>query len=718
MTQSLITVAIPFALSRLAAVNGFLDTLGNPAAGAVRNILDRTSLVHFMSITVPPADGDATAHLLVELSADGEPRAVLEAMSQAMQAELLQLLDTAAIPCQGATLAAFLWGKRIEVGQGWFTTPGLNFSGAPGMTVERIRQEADLARRAADLLERLPRSRTALATLDSVREALWADEAQKWAFIPEPAPCLGPTPPAARAVLPVLGSAIATFLWPFLLAALLLSLAIFAIADRLWPAATAAAGGLATALWGTLLLLGLELLAARWAYARLRRYERADVPDDVTPTKDLVDLIMKHESYDFQNHLAAVSRLKPGALRHFTLRFGLWAAGMIGEHLSQPSFLGPTGVIHFARWLLLPGTDRLMFFSNYDNAWESYLENFIQDAHFGVTGIWSNTRGFPRTTNLFFDGASDGDRLRRWTRRQQYPTLFWYGAYPHLTQARIRLNAAIRQGIALAKTEAEATDWLACFGSSPRPADEVQAEEIPTLVHGGLRHLPHGKCLLLRLPDDRRRGKEWLRTIAGKLSYGDHRDAHAALLAAFSPSGLRRLGLGERGLATFPVAFQDGMSARWRARALGDNPETWDWGAPERQVDAIVALYGADPSTLAALEDEQRAAAAQFDVAIARELAFKPLPARNEPIREAFGFVDGISQPVLRGIGRWMDAKYRHHLVEPGEIILGYRDSSGYMPPSPGVPASEDPENSAAGPGGRPWPAAPGLLGAAAHRGA
>jgi Dyp-type peroxidase family len=692
MTQSLVTVAIPFAASRLAAVNDLLATLGNPAARAVRSVLDGTSMIHFMSITAPPADSEATAHLLIEISADGEPRAVLDSVSAAMAAELVALLDTAAVALGGARLAAFLWSRRIEVGQGWFATPGLDFSGTPDMTVARIRQEAELSRRAAALLDHVPRSPSALATLERVRAALWDDEAQKWAFIPEPAPCLRPAPASGRALWPVLRSAVASFLWP-LVALALLPLLGYAIALFVQPSSTVAGAGLALALWAMLLVVALELGAGALAYARLRQAERTDVSEDQTPPKPLVDAIMRQESYDFQNHLAAVSRLKPGALRRFTLRLGLWAAAMDGAHFSRPSFLGPTGVIHFARWLVLPGTDKLVFFSNYDGAWESYLENFIQDAHQGVTGIWSNTKGFPRTTNLFFDGATDGDRLRRWTRRQQYPTLFWYAAYPHLTLARIRLNAAIRQGIALARTEGEAADWLACFGSAPRAADAVEAEEIPTLVHGGLRHLPHGKCLLLRLPQHQAQAKQWLGAIAEGLSYGDCRGADRALLVAYAPSGLRRLGLSEDALATFPVAFQDGMTAPWRARALGDAPETWAWGGPGDEIDAVMVLYAIDPTALATLEQEQRAAAGRFGVAVRAALTFKPLPARNEPIREAFGFVDGTSQPVLRGLGRWMEPKYRAHLVEPGEIVLGYADSSGYLPASPTVAAGEDPED-------------------------
>jgi deferrochelatase/peroxidase EfeB len=60
-------------------------------------------------------------------------------------------------------------------------------------------------------------------------------------------------------------------------------------------------------------------------------------------------------------------------------------------------------------------------------------------------------------------------------------------------------------------------------------------------------------------------------------------------------------------------------------------------------------------------------------------------------VRENFGFVDGTSQPILRGTRRWTLTKERYHVIEPGEIILGYPDNRGYLPPSPVVPAQKDP---------------------------
>jgi deferrochelatase/peroxidase EfeB len=524
------------------------------------------------------------------------------------------------------------------------------------------------------------------------------------------------------AVLPVLASAVTVLLWPLLLsAAVAFVLASFigglatgiclavllalgaAFAKPRWPFLAASIASLAlgwfagpfiNALWAAVALLFAEYGGA---YAILRRKEAADVPEDLPPSTALVEEIMKRENFGAQNHLAATSTLKPGRFRRMTLRLGLWFAGQLAAHFSAPGFLGTTGVIHFARWIVLPGTDKLLFRSNFDGTWERYLEDFIELAYNGVNGIWSNTVGFPRTRSLFSGGARDGDRLRRWTRRQQLPTLVWYSAYPQLTLPRIQTNAAIRQGIASAVTEADAADWLACFGSRPRPAEVIQTPEIPTLIFGGLRRLHCGACMLIRLSDNRANAKRWLADIENDLSFGEQGAAGSAMLVAFSKFGLGKLGLEPHHLATFPVAFQHGSAAAWRAKALSDtgknDPEQWLWGGQGAEIDAVLLVYARDDPGLDRLLDQRTGEIDACGHSVVRRIRFAPLPADpSEPVREPFGFVDGISDPIIRGIGRWTLPVHQRQVVEPGEFILGYPDNLGFIPASPSIPACDDPD--------------------------
>jgi len=738
--HAFVTSIVSFDANRCDAVEARLGELDNPATSSVAIKLNALAIIHFLSITVvrsvpPPAQppSGGPAHLIFEINADGAEASVIAALCSAIGDTLSALLGVAGSQIPQSGLSDFFLERCVAVGQGWFSTPGLLFDGTPGMTVERIRREADLAAYASDLVQRQPITQGALKTLQDIRSVLWNDGDWKWAFVAEPAPIVSAGPAITKIgvstpaellgglyVLPrVVLSLFANFLWP----SLFLPLALAALSlwglersllqnwwghgwtlpDILWSA-SAFLLGLLVGVAAFVLGLTAELVPAfLLIYWRLGGLEKTDRPEDVAPDPNLVAEIMKRENFAAQNHMATASTMKPGRLRRATLRFGLWAAGQIARYFSRPGFLASTGEIHFARWLLLPGTDKLLFFSNYDGGWESYLEDFIERSAQGVSGIWSNTIGFPKTASLFFKGAEDGNRLRRWTRRQQRPSLFWYSGYPTLTQDRIRLNAAIRQGLANARSEADAQDWLSCFGSAPRAADGLQIEQIPTLVFGGLRRLPFARCLLLTLNKQTAANKAWLQEVAPQVSYGNSyvrgatglegNDAKRALVVGYTRSGLEKLGM-RQPLETFPTAFVQGSSAPWRARPLGDvvdnAPGTWLWGGPQTPIDAILLMYGRDADELERLCEDQKAALRRHGLNPSRELTLDEVEQKGL-VREKFGFVDGISDPVMRGVGAWTDAAKRDHLVEPGEFVLGYPDGSGKLPNSPKVPASDDP---------------------------
>src|SRR5438552_3067458 len=347
MAHAFVTVVVPFDDSRSVAVNAHLDALGNLARPPLSETLNASAFVHFMSLTVVRDSSGGSAYLVLEASADGYPGGVLNRLAREIGPELCRVLALAGVHVPESQLGEFLVRHDRQVGQGWFAVSGVVFTGTPGMTVGRIRREAELAARIQQILDDLPAQGSALATLERVRAHLFGEAVYKWAFVAEPMPLL------------------------------------------------------------------------------------ADAP-----------------------------------------------------YRSRPGFLSNIGTIHFARWILLPGTDKLLFFSNYTGSWESYLEDFILRAHEGLTGIWSNTQGFPRTKNLVQDGAKDGDRFKRWARRQQHPTRFWYAAYPALTTLRVRTNAAIRDGFATASTEADAARWLVHFRFAPPKVSTVESDHIPTLVFG------------------------------------------------------------------------------------------------------------------------------------------------------------------------------------------------------------------------------------------
>ena len=157
------------------------------------------------------------------------------------------------------------------------------------------------------------------------------------------------------------------------------------------------------------------------------------------------------------------------------------------------------GTIHYARWFRLPGSEMMLFLANYDGSWQSYLEDFITKAHEGQSSVWSHGRGFPKNRLLVLHGAADGDRFKRWVRRQQIVTQFWYSRSPELTTKQIRTNAMIHDGLMRAQTDTAARAWLDCFGTTPRPAKCVEADEVQSLVFRGLPSHDFMLCAALHL---------------------------------------------------------------------------------------------------------------------------------------------------------------------------------------------------------------------------
>jgi deferrochelatase/peroxidase EfeB len=736
-----VNVVIPFSAANLAATNTAISALADPAVGNYPSAVIRQSLLnvkglHYMSLTVAgplcPAEIDAgpasvpattkgSAWLLIELCSDTGSDECLSALAVHFVSGpgnavpptpgLTSVLSAAGFIVGANQVLPLLLKHRVVIGDSWGSTLGQVFTGSPGMRVERIIGERALAahigkeihsRRGTDARkEATPKER-----LEAIRSSLWNDRETnwKWAFVPEPAPCLGAAPDGTPSILnPQIWKAAGTILnklvWPLYPPVIGIVLWVFVYAWRhddlivafMWAACVTAAVVAAFAAGLFALLL------------RLRFLERRDPVEDRPPSTEHGTELQDKENFGGQNHMATLSRLKPGLLRRLTLRLAFVVVGT-GRFVSAPGFLGKNGVIHFARWMRLPGTNQLLFWSNYDNTWESYVADFITDAPTGVTGIWSNCVGFPRTRGLFGGGAADRARLVHWARRQQQPTRFWYSAYRDLTAARIRINAAIRQGVATAESAQDCQDWLALFGSAVRPPDSLQTQEIPTLVYGGLSSLRYSQALGYSLSGDLRHSKSFVAWLSKYARFGEAVPGQCvALSIGFSVTGLGRLGIQPDAIETFPSSFKQGMVTPARARELGDtmanDPSGWTWGQPGKDVDVFLVVYCVDETTLNAMGQQIRGHAEALGHSEVFALVLTPLPDdRNaaqrhwSPPRDPFGFVDGISQPIIRGAPHWNTRKAANQVVEAGEFVLGYPDNVGVIPPSPTIRGADDPD--------------------------
>jgi hypothetical protein len=194
-------------------------------------------------------------------------------------------------------------------------------------------------------------------------------------------------------------------------------------------------------------------------FALLRRQEKSDAPDPVAsyfPIQNLASM----EDRTIQNQLTHLVPIKPGWLRQLSLRGVLFTIDKIAHYVQNQGTLGDIPSIHFARWIIIDGGKRLLFFSNYDGSWENYLGDFIDKAHTGLTGVWSNTLGFPRTKLLLWEGATNELQFKQWTRAHQIPTQVWYQAYPDTTVNNVLQNAEIRGKVEGALAGDALAAWL------------------------------------------------------------------------------------------------------------------------------------------------------------------------------------------------------------------------------------------------------------------
>jgi cytochrome P450/deferrochelatase/peroxidase EfeB len=483
----------------------------------------------------------------------------------------------------------------------------------------------------------------------------------------------------------------------------------------------AAAGAVISTALGIALIVGVFLAILRW-------HEMKDVADERPAKISKIREIARRENAPgyAMNHITAVTPLKTGWFRKLTLAVALAGIGKLVQYWYRPGFVLNMGTIHYARWFRLPGSEMLVFFSNYDGSWESYLEDFITKAHKGQTAAWTNGRGFPRTSYLINDGAADGARFKRWVRLQQRPTPFWFAQFPHLTTDQIRNNAVIHDGLMRAETDSAAEAWLSCFGSMPRPDATIEMQEVQSIVFRGFPSHPFSAMAAITLPSgpEIRKAQPWLHMVGRNVWFGEIRSSVEGppSFIAFSATGLAKL-LDESGvdgdddkdlLASFPPAFRIGMGNRAKIlRDEGDSaPEYWTWSDTDNveqkkpAIDALVLVYGKCPHECATEIDTHKQTLTGIfgppgttwswelleTQPNAKTLETENLNEHGRPrvIYEHFGFRDGISQPVIRGTQKSMRSVAPADLVEPGEIVLGYKNSAGLVDPPITLPAEVD----------------------------
>ncbi|HYQ43571.1 MAG TPA: Dyp-type peroxidase [Polyangiaceae bacterium] len=430
-------------------------------------------------------------------------------------------------------------------------------------------------------------------------------------------------------------------------------------------------------------LVGVLLTAAALV-CRFRQLESSDPqfqPQYDQRTHEHFIRAAANENLFLQNQLTHLVPVKPGPLRWALIRVVFTALDVLARYQYNHGKLGDIPSIHFARWALIPGRG-VLFFSNFDSSWQSYLGDFIDKASSGLTAVWSNTVGYPRTKWLLTAGSRDASRFLAWTRAHQQRTQVWYCAYPGLSIVNVNSNTEIRRG--LADPKLDAANWLFHLRNVDQLAtDQLFANErkqaplamsdIQGIILWGYGHMPEARYLMFRVA---RPGPElcaWLAQLQLTSAEGERNDQppEPLLNIAFTSRGLLALGVEQALCERFATPFVQGSEHPYRTQVNGDvevnAPENWAWGSERNPVDVLLLVYA---RTVASVEHHAALYRRQAEEA-GLELVVALEGTTLQDRKEHFGFRDGIAQPMVKGSGR---GAIEGNTVAAGEFLLGHRD--------------------------------------------
>jgi Dyp-type peroxidase family len=211
------------------------------------------------------------------------------------------------------------------------------------------------------------------------------------------------------------------------------------------------------------------------------------------------------------------------------------------------------------------------------------------------------------------------------------------------------------------------------------------ALELDDIQAGALYERPSpyvGSYLLLRI-DDRSAGRELVRRLHRicNSASGDATLDETSVTVAFTHAGLAALGVPQASLDSFAPEFREGMASR--AGILGDvgesGPAQWEEPLGTTDVHVAIAVLCPDEARLREVAERARRAHAALPGV---ELIWRQECYQLATGRTSFGFRDGIGQPAVEGSGR-PPSDSRERPLKAGEIILGYPDETGELPPMP-----------------------------------
>ncbi|MEY2880598.1 MAG: hypothetical protein RLZZ15_2978 [Verrucomicrobiota bacterium] len=95
--------------------------------------------------------------------------------------------------------------------------------------------------------------------------------------------------------------------------------------------------------------------------------------------------------------------------------------------------------IHFARWVIFDNDTRLLFTSNFDGSFFTYIHDFSVEAPDAMDRVFNCCVGYPKK------GCRDFDAFKRFILDHQVPTNLFYPAYPEASVVAVRKALVVKK---------------------------------------------------------------------------------------------------------------------------------------------------------------------------------------------------------------------------------------------------------------------------------
>jgi len=421
MSQNPLSVIVKVKPDRIEDLTKLLDKIGLDIKSNDDLVFSNVRTLHFASMVLLDRDDAYAPALVFESNHDGTTEEHIADLADSVGPGLHKVFSHCDEYPSGsynpAALKSFLAAKNVK-------TPAF-YVGCFGHDLNSINNALNTRQAIEDFLDDL-RSKHAVKSKSKSKRELYQLIKQHLKDNPVQPPA-GNAPTHASIMRK---SKVATWGWILLAAALLLK----------WPRPI-------------LIALALFLVFLRYREITDAR-SKGPTPPPIDPR------LFGKEDIFTQNHLTTLVNVKPGKFRLGTLKAVLALVNVLAKTVFIAGSLGGIPTIHFARWLMMDNDERLLFFSNYDGSWASYLGDFVDKANYGLTAIWGNTENFPPSSFLFLGGARHIEAFKLWSRQHNEYAAVWYSAYPDATVSNITQSIQVRDGLQRELNNDELNDWF------------------------------------------------------------------------------------------------------------------------------------------------------------------------------------------------------------------------------------------------------------------